>query len=159
MEKSSRFGEFIGFERIIADGREELAFAPPAGLQAIAEADSWLEDFGLGDRIDYKVGAVAIHLRGLPHRQADEIRLECYSKFAQLACAANLNICDFDGGLELRLRGCDKGQAIESLLTECEYEVPVAVLGDDPSDESSFPSSEWKRSQRISSFQVSGNCC
>jgi trehalose 6-phosphate phosphatase len=127
-----------GLERVYADGHEQIGFLPAVGLQAIAEADSWLEELGLGDRIDYKVGAVAVHWRGLPLSEVEEIRSESYSKLAQLACAANLTLSEFNGGLELRLRGCDKGQAIQTMLAECDDDVAIAFLGDDTTDEAAF---------------------
>jgi trehalose 6-phosphate phosphatase len=40
--------------------------------------------------------------------------------------------------LELRLRGCDKGQAIQTMLAECDDDVAIAFLGDDTTDEAAF---------------------
>lgn len=127
-----------GIERMHPDGREEIGFLPAAGLKAIAEADSWFEKVGLGDRSDLKLGAVALHWRGLPERKVEEIRAKCYSKMAQLACAANLILSEFDGGLELRLGSCDKAHAVQAVLAEIKEDVPVAFLGDDSSDEAAF---------------------
>jgi len=138
LDRSPEIWGVYGIQRIRADGREEVAFVPPAGVQAIADADSWLEELGLGDRIDYKVAAVAVHLRGLPHRAADQVRIECYSKLAQIACAANLTLTEFDGGLELRLKSCDKAHAVNAILAGVDESAPVAFLGDDSTDESAF---------------------
>lgn len=127
-----------GLERLHTDGRLEIGFLPSHGLRAIAAAEAWLADFGIDDRIDLKTGAIAVHLRGLPEKQVQKIRGECHSKFAQLACAANLTLSEFDGGLELRLRGCDKEHAVNAVLAEVGDDVPMAFLGDDVSDESAF---------------------
>jgi trehalose 6-phosphate phosphatase len=127
-----------GLERIHPDGTREMGFMPDVGVKAIAEAVASLEEIGLGDRIDKKIGAVAVHWRGLSQKQAEEIRSESYRKLASLACSANLTLCEFEGGIELRLPGCDKGHSMQTLLAEVDEDVPVAFLGDDMNDESAF---------------------
>jgi trehalose-phosphatase len=45
---------------------------------------------------------------------------------------------DFDGGVEIRIPGADKGDVVRVLLSEMEPATPVAYLGDDATDERAF---------------------
>jgi len=55
-----------------------------------------------------------------------------------------LKLLEFDGGLELRVPGQDKSDAIEIILREIGPGVPVAYLGDDITDESAFRALEHR---------------
>ena len=50
----------------------------------------------------------------------------------------SLQILDFDGGVEIRVRGRDKGSAVRAILEECGSNAAVAYLGDDFTDEDAF---------------------
>jgi trehalose 6-phosphate phosphatase len=47
-------------------------------------------------------------------------------------------LLEFDGGIEMRKPGHDKGDAVRTILDEVGPEVPVAYLGDDLTDERAF---------------------
>ena len=49
-----------------------------------------------------------------------------------------LELLRFDGGIELRARGMDKGQVIGKLLSEVAPDASVAYAGDDRTDEDAF---------------------
>ena len=49
-----------------------------------------------------------------------------------------MELLEFDGGIELRMPGHDKGDAVRTILEEIGPEVPVAYLGDDLTDERAF---------------------
>ena len=46
-----------------------------------------------------------------------------------------MELLEFDGGIEMRMPGLDKGDAVRTILDEIGPEVPVAYLGDDLTDE------------------------
>jgi len=54
------------------------------------------------------------------------------------ARAVGLETITFDGGLELRPLGCDKGTAVERVFQEMGNRTAMAYLGDDLSDEDAF---------------------
>jgi trehalose-phosphatase len=55
-----------------------------------------------------------------------------------LTHAKQLVIAEFDHGVELRLRSANKGDAVRRLLQELDPNIPIAYLGDDPTDEDAF---------------------
>jgi trehalose 6-phosphate phosphatase len=127
-----------GLERLYADGRYELGYMSDRELRGIAEADAWVREEGLMGRVESKPGAIAVHWRGLPTEMVEELRTMCYRTLAPLACEWNLLLTEFDGGLELRVRGSSKQFAVRTLLSEVDPDVPVAYLGDDLTDEDAF---------------------
>jgi trehalose-phosphatase len=58
--------------------------------------------------------------------------------FASAVEDHGLHLLPFDGGLELRARGKNKGDAVSTILQESGSEVAAAYLGDDQTDENAF---------------------
>jgi trehalose-phosphatase len=58
--------------------------------------------------------------------------------FASAIEEHGLHLLPFDGGLELRARGKNKGDAVSTILKESGSEVAAAYLGDDQTDENAF---------------------
>jgi trehalose-phosphatase len=55
-----------------------------------------------------------------------------------LESAAALMLWEFDGGMELRAAGRDKGDVVRTLEQECGDDAVIAYLGDDHTDEDAF---------------------
>jgi trehalose-phosphatase len=68
------------------------------------------------------------------------LRRDLETRFAALAQAGELLWHEFDGGIELRAAGCDKGQVVRQVLAELDAGPAgcVAYLGDDHTDEDAF---------------------
>jgi trehalose-phosphatase len=127
-----------GFERLSSDGRYEIGYLSERSLAALSDAASRLEEAGLGALAELKVGSIAVHWRGMRNQHMEEARTTCYRTLSPIACAGNLLLTEFDGGLELRARNCSKGDAVRTILSELPTDVPVAYLGDDQTDEDAF---------------------
>ncbi|HEU5403028.1 MAG TPA: trehalose-phosphatase [Terriglobales bacterium] len=127
-----------GFERLFSDGRYEIGYLSEHAVVSLSEAASRLEDAGLGALAELKVGAIAVHWRGMKKEHIEEARTTCYRTLSPIACAGNLLLTEFDGGVELRARNCSKGDAVRTILSELPSDVPVAYLGDDQTDEDAF---------------------
>ena len=127
-----------GLERLMPSGAYEIGYIPEEGRKALEAAARWSQAEGLGTLTEVKPGAIALHWRGLSAGQIEALRSCAYTALAPLACRGNLLLGEFDGGLELRLRACNKGQAVHSLLAETDPATPVAYLGDDLADEDAF---------------------
>jgi len=127
-----------GLERLRADGSYEASHVEEGALNVLGEAVAWLEFEGLASATEVKHGAVAVHWRGLPLDQVQQVRTCAYRVLSALAGIAGLSLCEFDCGLELRARRASKGDAVDILLSEVEDDVPVAYLGDDLTDEYAF---------------------
>ncbi len=127
-----------GLERLRPDGTCEAPRVEERVLHALADADRWLRHQGLHNRAEFKTGAVAIHWRGLNEAKAAETRGQVLLGWFPIAQRTPMELLEFDGGIELRMPGRDKGDAVHTLLNEIGPEVPVAYLGDDLTDERAF---------------------
>ena len=127
-----------GLERLRPDGTCETRRVEEPVLHALADADRWLRYQGLHNRAEFKTGAVAIHWRGLDEATAAETRGQVLLGWFPIAQSTPMELLEFDGGIEMRMPGRDKGDAVRTILDEIGPEVPVAYLGDDLTDERAF---------------------
>jgi len=127
-----------GLERLRPDGTCETPRVEEPALRALANADRWLRHQGLHNRAEFKTGAVAIHWRGLDDAMAEETRGRVLLGWLPIAQSTPMELLEFDGGIEMRMPGLDKGDAVRIILEEIRPEVPVAYLGDDITDERAF---------------------
>jgi trehalose-phosphatase len=127
-----------GLERLRPDGTCETPRVEEPALRALADADRWLRHQELHNRVEFKTGAVAIHWRGLDEATAAETRGQVLLGWLPISQSARLELLEFDGGIEMRMPGFDKGDAVRTILEEIGPQVPVAYLGDDITDERAF---------------------
>ena len=127
-----------GLERLRPDGTREAPRVEEPVMHALAYADRWLRDQGLHHRAEFKTGAVAIHWRGLDEATMAETRGQVLLGWLPIAQSTPMELLEFDGGIEMRMPGRDKGDAVRTILDEVGPEVPVAYLGDDITDERAF---------------------
>lgn len=127
-----------GWEHRLPDGRRD---DPPLHARLDAMFDSeWRHLADLGPaRLERKVAALALHWRGVPAGAARELEERTTSRWHGLAAAdPSLELRRFDGGLELRAAGRDKGSALRELLAGEDAGTPACYLGDDETDEDAF---------------------
>lgn len=133
-----------GLERLHSDGSYELDTVDEKALLTLAEADTWEDEIkALGGLYEHKPGCLAIHWRGLNHDQIDKIKEYVIDRWSDIS-QANLIMRDFDGGLELRAPGRNKGVAVTTVLKEMGPNTVAAYLGDDLTDEDAFKSLKGK---------------
>jgi len=128
-----------GLERMLPDGTLRVGRVDRRSVKAIQEAIRWTKDQGLAQQMEKKPGGIAIHWRGLPQARSEEIYQQVITALLPLTRASRLGLSEFDGGMELRVRSCNKGHVVEELIREM-GDVPVAYLGDDRTDEDAFRS-------------------
>lgn len=90
------------------------------------------------DRVEVKPVSVAVHTRGLDRAAAESLLSGIRPPWREIASGSGLELHDFDGGLELRVPGRDKGTAVREILAETHPAGLVAYLGDDRTDEDAF---------------------
>jgi trehalose 6-phosphate phosphatase len=127
-----------GAERLFADGRYEVDAPGVQHRLALQSARRAFVGNGLRDRIETKPGSIAVHWRGLapPDQRATEIEVRHIGE--PLVQEHGLELLSFDGGLELRAPGKNKGDAVLTILAEAGRNVAAAYLGDDRTDENAF---------------------
>ena len=114
---------------------KEVGRAHQAGLR---RAGSALEALGLGSRLEWKHGALALHWRGLDDTEVRQMRLQAEPILRRHARETPLLYMPFDGGIELRAPGPQKGGVVREVVSRLPLGSVVACLGDDSSDEDAF---------------------
>lgn len=128
-----------GIERLYANGRYELEDMDEDALRGLAEADEWVEENHYSEYCEAKPGCLAMHWRALDETVIRKIHPEVKPQWIKIAQRHGLQLREFDGGIELRVPGRDKGDAVRTILSELdEHETVAAYLGDDLTDEDAF---------------------
>ena len=127
-----------GLERLHPDGRYEMPELARGIHECLEGAVVELESLGLRQVTEIKPAAIAVHWRWLPSSKLEEVRATAYRVLSRGTRNPALKLELFDGGLELRIRGRNKGDAVRTILSETDTDVPVAYLGDDVTDEDAF---------------------
>ena len=127
-----------GLERLLTGGtleKTQLSNVIQAGLEEAASvAKHWLPS----ERIEFKHGCLALHWRGMSEGEIEGIVENVEPAWRILAESSDLNLHRFDGGIELRAPGRDKGTAVKKVLEETDVGLVAAYLGDDLTDEDGF---------------------
>lgn len=132
-----------GRERRFADGRREMIPIPETAATALDVAESWRSLIeSAGGIFERKPMSIAFHWRALDTDARRRVRRQLASRLAGIDRLGDLFWHAFDGGLELRVQGVDKGTAVRQVLTETRGDrtdpALLAYLGDDTTDEDAF---------------------
>lgn len=128
-----------GWERLLPSGElraQRLPAPEAAGLEEAARAAQ--ESARKGARIERKTASIALHWRGLPALNIARVRKQIEAAWSALAKQDGMELLPFDGGIELRARGCNKQHAVKAVLSETGPDSAIAYLGDDVTDEDAF---------------------
>jgi len=128
-----------GWERLTTEGELiNLEVGEPVeGLleEAFQEGTRRMPD----DRIEHKGAAVAAHFRNMPREDGNRLLESLRELWSSIASGVSgLELRDFDGGLELRASGRDKGSVVTDILDSRSPDTLAAYLGDDLTDEDAF---------------------
>jgi trehalose-phosphatase len=127
-----------GAERLYPDGSYEVESPSPEQRAGLQSATRSLRAAGMGDWIETKPVGIAVHWRGLPSNERVRIENHVRKISGALLEHHGLQLLPFDGGLELRAPGKNKGDAVKTILAESGSGVAAAYLGDDQTDENAF---------------------
>jgi trehalose-phosphatase len=127
-----------GAERLLPDGSYQVEPPSPDHQSALKAAAHSLNVCGFSSRVEIKAGGIAVHWRGLPPAERALMDAKIRNLFRSAIEDHGLHLLPFDGGLELRAPGKNKGDAVSAILQESGSEVAAAYLGDDQTDENAF---------------------
>lgn len=113
-----------------------------AAREGLARALEAARETVPGERVETKPVSVAVHTRGLEGRSADSLVARVRGAWLEIARESGLEVHPFDGGLEMRVPGRDKGTAVAEILAETPDDGVMAYLGDDRTDEDAFAALE-----------------
>ncbi len=125
-----------GWERLMPNGEYWQGEAGPRAA-VIRTASEAAERRGLQQHLEVKPLSVALHWRSVPPERSSAIQAMA-KEWKAAAERSGLDFHAFDGGVELRLEGRNKGDAVRSVLQDATEPGPVAYLGDDLTDEEAF---------------------
>jgi trehalose 6-phosphate phosphatase len=125
-----------GFEIRNTEGKIRRVLPDPAQSEGLESAQRLAASSGYEARIERKVASIAFHTRGSLDDQDLNESAKCL--WLDVATKYGLELREFNGGIELRATGTDKGTAVVELLrTEPDHSLAVYV-GDDDTDEDAF---------------------
>lgn len=127
-----------GWEHRDPDGTRRDIPVPAKAAAVLAVEYECLRERGLAPHVERKCATLALHWRGLDHAQARELESTVGARWRTLAAEHGMALRPFDGGIELRQPGRDKGDVMRELLASTRPGAAVAYLGDDDTDEDAF---------------------
>lgn len=136
LEKGIEIWGCHGWERLGADG----TYTGPdleADVRAVLDkAAQWATSEGYEGRLEVKAACVALHWRGLDDKTAAALEKTVGDMWREMIDGIDMELHFFNGGIELRPAGMDKGIVVERLLAG--NVTSAAYLGDDMTDEDAF---------------------
>lgn len=127
-----------GYELWPIDGACVVRQPSPEQQQGLFAIRTQLEKSDYGSKLEVKVASLALHTRGLDPVTAVAIEEEIATRWAGLAPQYGLECRRFNGGIEIRCCGWDKGAALTALLNVQPENVFAVYVGDDETDEDAF---------------------
>jgi trehalose 6-phosphate phosphatase len=127
-----------GLQRLKPDDSVELLPLDEPTKEALSSAENWLHYQDLQETAEFKTGSIAVHWRGLGECEAQALRGRVLLGWKPIAKQTHLHLMEFDGGIEIRAREADKGDAVRTIMSEMDSDTPAVFLGDDVTDEHAF---------------------
>ncbi len=127
-----------GAERLKPDGSLLKTDIHQEVKECFSKFEKWAREKHLLSHVERKHGAVAFHVRGVGKRTAKTLLHEAEEEMRDIVKTPLVEFKTFDGGIELRMVGEDKGRVIEILLKEVDSETLNFYFGDDLTDEDAF---------------------
>lgn len=127
-----------GYELWPAEGVCVVRQPTPEQLQGIYEIRTSMQQCGYSHKLEVKVASLAFHTRGLDPLSAAAIEKEIATKWSGMARYYGLECRRFNGGVEFRCTGWNKGDALLALLDSQAEDTLAVYIGDDETDEDAF---------------------
>jgi len=117
-----------------------IQYHQPSPLQArgLAAAQNAAIKEGAAHLIEIKMASLALHTRGLSPETAEKWEARITDIWTAIAEPHTLEVRQFNGGIELRCRGRNKGDAVHDLIAGHEASCLFVFIGDDETDEDVF---------------------
>lgn len=120
-----------GWEHLDLNGEYTIASIQENIQQVIKQVKTRIDALGLTDLCEQKPASLAVHWRGLQVKEINFIKKEVEALWQSITSCNDLEIHSFDGGLELRISGKNKGTSVQSIICNSNKTDKIAYLGDD----------------------------
>ena len=127
-----------GLERRLPDGSTQTRPLQDKQLKGLQVLKEWVIKQNLQKYSEEKPGGVAFHWRGENNRTIERLKVLVYDTWNNVLDKYGLTINNFDGGIEVRLAGISKADAVNEIIAHTHTGDAIAFLGDDMTDEDGF---------------------
>lgn len=127
-----------GFELWPVDGARVVRQPHPIQRQGLGTISQWINRQPFHHRLERKVASLAIHTRGLDPVAALDIEEQVAGTWSEQGLVYDLECRRFNGGVEIRCAGWNKGTALTELLNMQSEQIWAVYVGDDETDEDAF---------------------
>ncbi|MCK4547421.1 MAG: trehalose-phosphatase [Candidatus Eisenbacteria sp.] len=127
-----------GWETLSAGKVHRHKSPRPEQEKILDRATREISHLGLGERVERKVASVAVHTRALSIERAEQVENDFCRLWNADAAAHGMECRRFNGGVELRTMGIDKGTILRELLYAQVPDAFCVYVGDDETDEDAF---------------------
>jgi trehalose 6-phosphate phosphatase len=127
-----------GHEFRYPDKSQVIKRPTPHQSEGLDKAKNFCIAEGFGSLIETKDASIAMHTRGLSPEEAQHIDACVMAGWNHIALAHSLDLRRFNGGVELRCSGLDKGDALRTLLSLLSDDTFSVYIGDNDTDEDAF---------------------
>jgi trehalose-phosphatase len=127
-----------GFELWPVDGVRVVRQPQPNQQEGLETIRQWIEQQPFQHKLERKVASLAVHTRGLDPVEAVTIEEHVAGTWSEQVVLFDLECRRFNGGVEIRCAGWDKGAALTELLSMQPENVWPVYVGDDDTDEDAF---------------------
>lgn len=137
----SHYPELIGghgAEHLIPGQKQIKLEISKHAVESLEKATKWTYEMGFNKYCEFKPSAIAFHWRGLPSDDKVKIEQNVRRAWQDKKVETELEIHEFNGGMELRYAKVNKGDAVKRVLKETGFNFLIAYLGDDQTDEEAF---------------------
>jgi trehalose 6-phosphate phosphatase len=127
-----------GWEHRDINGQYSLFNCSDFSLQELERFNKFLKDNGFGEYVEQKPVSLALHFRGVEPDKIVAIKDSVAHYISRISGDSGLVLSEFDGGMELKIPGLNKGSVVRGILESYPQDAAVAYLGDDLTDEDAF---------------------
>jgi trehalose-phosphatase len=127
-----------GFEWWPATGEKLNRLPTPEQQHGLAVIRDALQRCGRGHKLEVKIASLALHTRGMDPIVAVAVEQEVVAEWGTWALQYGLEWRWFNGGVEVRCTGWNKGDALARLLDRQPPNTMAVYIGDDDTDEDAF---------------------
>lgn len=138
LEKFPEIWGSHGWESLAPDGRYTLKPFGTEELAGLTDAREYVYKNRLESHLEEKPVSLAIHVRGLDDGKTLDVMRKIKLYWDRIAKDSHLLCDEFDGGIELKVPGFNKGHVVNEILNRFPTPPPAAYLGDDTTDEDAF---------------------
>lgn len=127
-----------GIEKRSANGDIVVKTPGKEQLRGLAEAQEAIQRRGLQQLLEVKPASVALHTRGLDTAASARLEEGVARLWQGITEGSGLEVRRFNGGVEIRAVGWNKGNALAELVEAMRQPAACVFVGDDDTDEDAF---------------------